>query len=34
MPERLKKVMSGDEKFSEMSIDISKIKDFIRSNIK
>jgi hypothetical protein len=34
MPERLKKVMSGGESFSEMSIDISKIKDFIRSNIK
>ena len=34
MPERLKKVMNGDEKFSEMSIEISKIKDFIRSNIK
>ena len=34
MPERLKKVMSGGESFSEMSIYISKIKDFIRSNIK
>ena len=32
MPERLKKVMSGDEIFSEMSTDLEKIKEFIRFN--
>ena len=33
MPDRLKKVMNGDERFSEMNIDLEKIKDFIRSSI-
>ena len=33
MPDRLKKVMNGDERFSEMNIDLEKIKDFIRSSM-
>ena len=33
MPDRLKKVMNGDERFSEMNIDLEKIKEFIRSSI-
>ena len=33
MPDRLKKAMNGDERFSEMNIDLEKIKDFIRSSI-
>ena len=33
IPDRLKKVMDGDEKFSKMGINLEKIKDFISLNI-